>query len=1230
MKLKRLLFSTLIVLAGFLNHAIAQVDTTWWKSLIISEVNMTTAANQIGYIEVANAGDSVISLADYWIQGSWGWTGAHPFLETTGKWSFLDSTTLAPGETYLISVRRGNASLDEYGSPRFPNGYYNPYIEALGDYIHYSSGLWGGYLITGETLSLCYRGDADMDGVKDSVLFDQFYLTRPEKDYKPDAEFPIAGLITNNPRNNYIYARKSFVKKGNPDFNFTRGTNVDDSEWMPIPPADQRNQFSKPFTTLKNFGGSNTDLVLKSLRPEITIDFDNNIINFPYGIRRDSIFWNFETGINHAWNFRPGPDSAQFYISNGDSLDFYVCADKRVIYSFHANVAPIPTNFVQVRPHKYREGNNTWFSQRYTVSSGLALDTIGGLNYAEPVDTLLRHIIIENNNAYEFIWVDGIERPEIKDGDILRITSGDLSKDYKLIVKAYAPSFDADLRSIYFPGLTIFENPKTYEYTDTLIQFTSGNPNYVVDLPEGTTIMPGIIATPNNNRAKVYIERAKNLSGNDDSRTATITVTAENDTTIKKYHVLFNVIRPAPPVEGTLFYSDIAASWSTNNKNINIQVYNPTDNTVDLTHIMLMKLDANKSDFQTFWETPYNNEKAANAWILNPGNKAILGEEAGTVFFTMDDHKPKFELDAKDVLVLTDARGIPNGTRYNQNPNKEQFDQVDFWIGSRGPKDEMITRSLEYFKMRFSDEFPNNMYGNGGYWLWNGATNDNNTGLNGYSYAILEILNDSIVEGTKAVFSDFAKNYKVLDVVNGFSSLGIPWTIYDKVNGIDSAFRFAGQTASGYKVPLLGRKDWVYTGNPIDLASFGSEANEGEWMVYGMDADGNYTKTSIPGVTLGGNEYGATRFNNHIMLSYAHIPYITSKQYLISEGIEGEQSILGIPTNTSVSEFMQNIIKPDAKMSVIVKDVQGNEVAGEDKILTSYKVYTTSANGKSSLTYAITVGSLSSDVSLTAKTGSGVSVEGLKVMNVPFGTTIKALIEKLETAATSTMLVTDGLEYQIPLTTYSKDTINIANRITNDVLVSDTYVIEVSAQDGINKAKYSIEFANEESVYVLSDVYKVYEDFKNIDFVQVTNVDNFLANIVPSPGATMHVINKMSQIRVDGRMQRDDRLLVQKGNTKVVYLLKFTTDKTWGVGANNVRDDLNMSAYPNPTLGNVTINNLKGATVLQVRNITGQLVKTITVNSDNVQFNLDGSAGIYFVSLLRNNTVIETSKIIKE
>ena len=124
----------------------------------------------------------------------------------------------------------------------------------------------------------------------------------------------------------------------------------------------------------------------------------------------------------------------------------------------------------------------------------------------------------------------------------------------------------------------------------------------------------------------------------------------------------------------------------------------------------------------------------------------------------------------------------------------------------------------------------------------------------------------------------------------------------------------------------------------------------------------------------------------------------------------------------------------------------------------------------------------------------------------------------------------------------------------------------------------------------------------------------------------MKVINKLGQQREIGAVQFHDKLVVSKGDKTVLYYIKFFNEQ--GADAAKHVDSYLSTVYPNPTSGKTIISGLEKATDLRITNVTGQVVQSVKVNSESVHVNMNYKSGIYFISIMNKNKIIETHKVI--
>jgi len=84
-------------------------------------------------------------------------------------------------------------------------------------------------------------------------------------------------------------------------------------------------------------------------------------------------------------------------------------------------------------------------------------------------------------------------------------------------------------------------------------------------------------------------------------------------------------------------------------------------------------------------------------------------------------------------------------------------------------------------------------------------------------------------------------------------------------------------------------------------------------------------------------------------------------------------------------------------------------------------------------------------------------------------------------------------------------------------------------------------------------------------------------------------------------------------------------------GVVSVRDK-EFGLYPNPTIGSFTItNNYPGALSVQIINLLGERLKTLTINDSQHSFDIsDLAAGIYEVQISDENHTLQVMKVVKE
>jgi hypothetical protein len=173
----------------------------------------------------------------------------------------------------------------------------------------------------------------------------------------------------------------------------------------------------------------------------------------------------------------------------------------------------------------------------------LPTDTIRGIEFATRVDSIYKYVAKVPNSTWEIVFKDGIRKPDLQTGDILKITSDDGTvKYYFLKLNPYLPSTNALLGSITWPDMpTSFKGEMAQSYGwhgDTIPSFDSLTMNYVLVLPKAYEQIPALTYSTCDLNAMVKVRRAVSLEGSEAERTINFTVIAEDSITKNRYTVL--------------------------------------------------------------------------------------------------------------------------------------------------------------------------------------------------------------------------------------------------------------------------------------------------------------------------------------------------------------------------------------------------------------------------------------------------------------------------------------------------------------------------------------------------------------------------------------------------------------------------------------------------------------------------------------------------------------------
>ena len=154
-----------------------------------------------------------------------------------------------------------------------------------------------------------------------------------------------------------------------------------------------------------------------------------------------------------------------------------------------------------------------------------------------------------------------------------------------------------------------------------------------------------------------------------------------------------------------------------------------------------------------------------------------------------------------------------------------------------------------------------------------------------------------------------------------------------------------------------------------------------------------------------------------------------------------------------------------------------------------------------------------------------------------YGTTLKTVLANIRVPAGANLNVINKNGEFVPTIKLNYDTSYI------DVIVKPGMFFRVVAEDGATSILYQIEPESSTSdAFLLSDVYHVIQKDFLVEFVpRGTNVRSFLANVTPSMGATVQILDKLGNQRFDGKIYQDDEIVVTSADGLVtnVYFLSM-------------------------------------------------------------------------------------------
>jgi hypothetical protein len=1089
-----------------------------------------------------------------------------------------------------------------------------------------------------------------------------------------NAGYDIAGI----PRASFTayLVRRFVVKQGNLDFASARGVGIDDSEWIAIPIEDAGSPYETNFRAAQWTVGNHVNQVMNENTLEsdvIDVDFGNKTLTIPWGVRRNDDIMNYfvrKPGI--GWNYHRAPnssteDSLSFAAKTGDLLELWACGNNMQKAIFEIIVKEPTANNKLVIPKLNYDPEGNWRNQlaagmitwpRVTQNES-GKDTIwgewGGIPFNTRIDTLIERLEIPSNATWKLITSDGVERPDIKEGDVLRIIAEDLSvKDYFISVNVPNPSHNAYLSAITWPDIPDYYRGIFGWQGDTIPNFSNGTKNYTITIPLDVDGIPPLVAKTEDLNATVGVQRATSLTGTKEGRTITFTVTAEDDTTVNVYTV--ELVKETnsgniQPYKADPFISEkiTKSEWA----NSFLEICNPGNVMMDLSKYIFV-----------------------SAWADNP-----LDQIASTAFSTRyRSYIPGYRWSDNEGEWTADPKIVVRDLSVNSwiEPG-EVFVMAD--ISSKKSYIPWTKIDVD-FKTHFGDVGGAGQNGLIGQWE------------NAYIF-VLEIQNDSILRGLKPATD--INDFKLLDALS--------WWKLKNISG-------------GYANNTLIRKPEIWHGNPVTGLSEDQENTENfEWNI--LNRSGNFGGSwsalhsnigqhyFIPSThyisTVSSPVYKISegysmketikgmRTGTRVSDFMANIVKKNENQELTVLSV-ANGAVLGMDAILSMNDTLRVMSADSVNITKYVLSVS-EEGLSSDAVLTSNK-------------YNITVEIKPKSNATAEEDGKG-TISGLEYV-----TKLNTLMANIKVPEGATLSVINDQGAYIPSKLLNFDTVYIYTTVN-----SNTY-FDVLAEDGVSRILYQLQpQSSPGDAFVLSNVYNVIQKELLIEFVpRGTNVQSFLSNLIPSLGASLKVVDKMGNERTSGAVADDDKLVVTSVNdlkhtvyyisklaTKYVqkstYLAYITSNayminqmnyvvnnvsglapvsefysninvapgataivvdknglaKTTGninrgdkvqvtsadgkikvmytfgtLTSNHSIDKQEISVYPNPTSGKVRVNGVRAGNRIQVFSSTGTIVRDINVHKSLEILSLDNQpGGLYLIVVSSENSITARFKVIK-
>jgi hypothetical protein len=273
-------------------------------------------------------------------------------------------------------------------------------------------------------------------------------------------------------------------------------------------------------------------------------------------------------------------------------------------------------------------------------------------------------------------------------------------------------------------------------------------------------------------------------------------------------------------------------------------------------------------------------------------------------------------------------------------------------------------------------------------------------------------------------------------------------------------------------------------------------------------------------------------------------------------------------------------------------------------------------NGTTKIVYQLQPSTGENDAFLFS-TFYSVSEKNRIVEYIPRGTTVSAFFSNVTVSLGATAKIVD----------------NKGNERTVGGIYDDDKVIVTSANGLVEKVYYiSLQAPEFGSVtylaYVLSNVYAV----DQVNYVisgpsGSTTLNDFYANISPSMGAAVVVVDAGGNEKTSGDLDDGDMLKVTSADGALVVMYDLMLDLT----SNELFETNQIEVYPNPASDKLNIRGLEPGYRVQLISSTGRVLSDVKANSSTETLALDDlPAGLFLVVVSNKDKMVATFKAIRK